>query len=104
MTKYYGIIGFSETKESTPGVWTEVITEKNYFGDVVKDARRYSPSESVNDNVLVNNRISIISDMYAYQNFSYIKYIVYMGVKWSITNIEITRPRLILTLGDMYNA
>ena len=35
MAKFYGVIGYAETLETSPGVWTEQITERNYYGDLI---------------------------------------------------------------------
>ena len=103
MAKFYGQIGYAETKETAPGVWREVITERTYTGDVLRNTRRWENSENLNDNLNVNNLISIVADAFAYQNFFAIRYIVWAGSKWKITNVEVQRPRLILTIGGVYN-
>lgn len=104
MDKWYGKVGYSVTNETAPGVWTDKVTERHYYGDILQNSSRWSPSsEGTNDNLLVNTRISIVADPFAYQNFHHIKYCEFMGVNWEITNIEPKRPRLILTLGGVYN-
>ena len=103
MGKFYGVIGYAETSETAPGVWTEGITERNYSGDVIKSSGRWQSGESLNDNLTINNVFSIVADPYAYQNFSAIRYIKWMGASWKITGIEVQRPRLILTIGGIYN-
>ena len=103
MAKFYGIVGYVETDETEPGVWTEVITDHKYSGDVLKNTRRWQAGENLNDNLVVNNLISIIADPFAYQNFHKIKYVEWMGVFWKVSNIDVQRPRLVLTLGDVYN-
>lgn len=104
MARYYGIIGYAETKETTPGIWTEEITERRYFGEVLSNrVRRTAVSDSTNDNVNVNNQISVVADPYAYQNFHKIRYVEFMDVKWNVSNVEVQRPRLILTLGGVCN-
>lgn len=103
MAKFYGKIGYAETKETAPDVWTEVITERTYTGDVLRNTRRWESGENLNDNLNINNLISIVADAFAYQNFSAIRYIEWMGSKWKITNVEVQRPRLILTIGGVYN-
>lgn len=103
MAKFYGTIGYMVQKETTPGVWTEDITEKTYSGDVIKNTRRYQSGENLNDNLEVNNQISILSDPFADQNFHSMRYIVWMGAKWKVTNVEVIRPRLLLTIGGVYN-
>lgn len=103
MAKFYGTIGYMVQKETTPGVWTEDITEKTYSGDIIKNTRRYQSGENLNDNLEVNNQISILSDPFADQNFHSMRYIVWMGAKWKVTNVEVIRPRLLLTIGGVYN-
>lgn len=104
MARFVGPIGISSTSETSPGVHREAITEKVYKGDILRDSRRWESSQQLNDNLVVSNRISIVADAYAYANFSAMRYVVWEGVSWKITNIEIQRPRLILTLGGIYNA
>ena len=104
MSKYFGAIGFAKTIETAPGVWEETIIEKNYKGDVLRNTRRYESAEKLNDNVNINNQISILADSFAYENFFSMRYIVWFGSKWKITNIEVQRPRLLLTIGGVYNA
>lgn len=103
MAKFYGVVGYAETKETTPGVWTEAITERKYRGDITRNTRRLEGANQVNDNVTVNNTISICADAYAYQNFFAIRYVEWMGARWKVTNVEVQRPRLILTIGGVYN-
>ena len=103
MAKYYGPIGYAETAETAPGVWTEVLTERNYSGDVLKISRRWQAGESLNDDLAINNLISIVADPFAYQNFHKMRYIEWMGAFWKITNVEVQRPRLILTIGGVYD-
>jgi hypothetical protein len=104
MAKFYGIVGFSEMKETSPGVWFEDIVEKNCYGDFVKISSRYQQAEKLNDNLVLNNLVSIVADPYINENFSAIRYLTWMGTRWKITNVEVQRPRLILTLGGVYNA
>ena len=103
MAKFYGKIGYGETKEVKPGVWDEVITERLYFGDVNKLSRRLRTEDKVIDNITISNEISILADRFAYENFSTIKYVEYMGAKWKISNVEVKFPRLILVTGGLYN-
>ena len=103
MAKWFGKIGFSETKETRPGVWEDIITVREYYGDVTRNTRRFQSSENLNDNIVVSNDISIVADPYAIQNFHSIRYIEFMGAKWKINNVEVSYPRLILTLGDICN-
>lgn len=103
MAKFHGIVAYVTSEETTTGVWTEVVSERDYYGDVLREAKQWTRSENLNDNLILNNRISIIADDFAYQNLSVMRYVKYGGVSWKITNIEVQRPRLILTLGGVYN-
>lgn len=103
MAKWYGLIGFAETVEISPGVYEEKITEHQYYGDVVRDTRRLQNSSQLNDNVNISNNISIIADPFANNNFHSIRYIEYMGAKWKVESVEVQYPRLVLTIGGVYN-
>lgn len=104
MAKWRGKIGYAESIEQSPGVWKDVITERTYSGDVTRNTSRWSVnSDSTNDDLNINNQISIVADPFAYQNFHSMKYLEFMGVKWKITNVEVLRPRLVLTIGGVYN-
>lgn len=103
MAKFYGVIGYSETVETSPGVWAEQVTERTYTGDVLRNTRRWENGEHLNDDLNINNSISIVADAFAYQNFFAIRYAQWMGSRWKVTNVEVQRPRLILTLGGVYN-
>ena len=103
MAKYYGVIGYAETVETAPGVYEEQITKRNYYGELVRNTRRLQTSDQVNDNINIANEISIIADPFATQNFHAMRYIEFMGAKWKITNVEVRYPRLILTIGGLYN-
>ena len=103
MAKFYGKVGFLRTEESAPDVYSEVLTERLYKGDVIRNQKRYQSSESLNDDVVLSNNISIVADDYANENVFAIRYVMYQGVPWKVTNAEIQRPRIILTLGGKYN-
>lgn len=103
MAKWYGKIGYAETVETEPGIWTERITERSYFGDNIRNTRLLQNSSGVNDNINIANQISIIADPYANQNFHAMRYVEFMGNRWKVTNIEVQYPRLILTIGGLYN-
>lgn len=103
MAKYYGAIGYAETSETRPGVWEERIIERNYYGELVRNTRRLQSSDKVNDDINVANEISILADPYANENFHSMRYVEFMGAKWKISNVEVQYPRLILTIGGLYN-
>lgn len=105
MAKFYGIIGYGVTEESEtkPGVWINKITERPVAGEIIKNTRKLDSSENLNNNISLSNQISIISDPYAVKNFQNIKYIDWMGTKWKVTTVDVQYPRLVLTLGGVYN-
>lgn len=103
MAKFYGAIGYAEPVETSPGVWVEQITERNYDGELVRNIRRLESSENLNDNINVSNEISIVADPFAYQNFHSMRYVEFMGALWKISSVEVKYPRLILTIGGLYN-
>ena len=103
MAKFYGAIGYGKSIETSPGVWEDQITERMYSGDLIRNSRRLQSSGNVNDDIKISNQISIIADPYANENFHLMKYASFMGTKWKITDIEVQYPRLILTVGGVYN-
>lgn len=103
MARFYGKIGFGITKEDKPGVYQLVITEKPYYGDVIKNHQSYEKGEGLNDNFNINSTFNILADKFAYENFGAMKYIEYLGVKWKIKTADLDYPRIILTVGGLYN-
>lgn len=103
MAKFYGEIGYVETIETEPGVWVENIIKRNYYGDLIRNTRSLVSSGNVNDNINISNEISILADPYANEHFHSMRYVDFMGAKWKITNVEVKYPRLILTIGGLYN-
>lgn len=103
MAKFYGVIGYAILEEKNPGVWKEQVTERRYFGDLIRNTRQLQTADKLNDDVNVANEISIIADPFAYQNFYTMRYIEFMGAKWKISKVEVQYPRLILTIGGVYN-
>lgn len=103
MAKFYGIIGYGETVEERPGVHVVKETRRPYFGDVTRNTRRYESSNQANDNLNISNTISIVADPFAYENFHSMRYVEFMGAKWKVTSVEVQYPRLILTVGGVYN-
>lgn len=105
MAKFYGTIGYSKTKEKAPGVHEEVVTEREYYGDLLRNTNKIQSSENLNDNINISNEISIVADPYARDNFHLMRYVCFnnSGVKWKVISVEVQYPRLILTVGGVYN-
>ena len=103
MGKFYGIIGYAKTVETVPGVWEEQFTERPYYGDVIRNIHKLQTADQLNDNINIANQISIVADPFAYENFHAMRYVEYMGAKWKITDVTVQQPRLILSMGGVYN-
>lgn len=103
MAKFYGKIGFVLMEETIPDVWEPVETPKDYFGDLVRNQRRWSNGESVNENLDISNEISILLDDFLQENYGAIKWVEVMGQKWKVNSITLEYPRIRLTLGGVYN-
>ncbi len=105
MAKFYGEVGYGSTIETpkNSGVWVDFMTEYSYYGDVVRNTRRLDNGESLNNDVTVGNSLSILADQYANEHFFDIKYVRWAGTLWTVTSVEVKSPRLILSLGSVYN-
>ncbi len=103
MAKFHGNIGFVRTEKTVSGVIVEVPTEYPYYGDIIRESWNFEKSEQVNDNLIIRNRFSIVADKFALQNLQYMKYVIWEGTAWKIESAEIQRPRIILTVGGVYN-
>lgn len=105
MAKFHGIIGFVDYEENSPGVYEEVTTTRLYSGDLLRRSNRYAPTNNtINDNLVINNQISIIADPYINQHFPSIRFVEWKGCRWKVTNVDDSNPpRIILTMGDVYN-
>lgn len=101
--RFSGKVGYGETVETAPGVHADLVTEFTYFGDVIRNSLKSQSGESVNNDLSVGNSISIVANAYAREHFSAIRYVEWAGTKWSVTEIELQPPRLILRLGGVYN-
>lgn len=105
MARFYGEVGFGKDEEVPPGsgVWKQQVTEMPYFGDITKNIRRGSTGENLATDLSLNHIVSIVADDYAIQSLSFIKYVKWAGGVWAVTKVEAQRPRLLLTLGGVYN-
>lgn len=103
MDKFYGPVGYVKTFENEDGIWDESQTEKEYYGDILKHSRRLESTANRTDNINISNQISIIADPYMLENYCHIKYVVWNGIPWKALDVQVQYPRLILTLGGVYN-
>ena len=80
--KFYGKVGYAITEEveTQPGVWKNTITERNVTGELIKVSRRLENTNNLNNDIVMSNQVSILADPF-----------------------EVQYPRLLLTLGGVYN-
>lgn len=103
MARFYGRVGFGDTVEVRPGVMEDVIVEKKLYGDVLRPGRSYQEDGKVFRDTQPTNRISVLADDYASLRSFSIRFIEWKGVLWQVTKVDEERPRLILSLGEVYN-
>lgn len=103
MNKWFGKVGYANTSEVRPGVWMDTITEREYYGDIVRYTKQTENSGEVIDDIAVTVSISIVADPFAYEHFHTIKYVEFMGSKWKVKTVDPQYPRLVLSLGGLYN-
>lgn len=103
MTRYSGMIGFAEQVETAPGVWREKITERRYKGDVTRNQARWSEGSGANDDLRIDNEISIVRDPFLDVHLPAIRYVTWMGSKWKVTSVQVREPRLVLQIGGVYH-
>ena len=103
MARFSGKIGYVTHEETSPGVWTESIVERQYYGDLTHHYRSWSADEGINDNIIFSQDISIVADPYLYDNAHNMRYVIFRGVKWRITKFEIDHPRVRISTGEEYH-
>ena len=103
MAKFFGEIGFATQIETSPGIWEDKIIEKQYYGDITRESRRFSASEQVLDNINLSNQVSIIADGYVTDNIQNLRYVRWLGGLWKISYVELKFPRLVLEMTGVYN-
>lgn len=101
--RYHGNIGFGKSQEIVPGVWDDVIIERPYYGDVVRDTRNFTETDKVNNDLTIGNSFSIVADGYIFENLASIRYIEWAGSRWTITEVVQQTPRLLIRVGSVYN-
>lgn len=105
MARFFGKVGYAATVEDPAGsgVYKKQTVEFDYQGDVIRNSRQLEDGEKVNNDISLGNSISVVADEFAVANFRDIKYVVWMGERWTVTTVEVRAPRLILSLGGVYN-
>lgn len=103
MGKFYGKIGYAIMSETAPDSYQDVITVRNYYGDVIRATKKWENGQGLNDDLNISNELSIVADAFAYNHFHEIRYVEWYGTKWKVRSVEIQRPRLVLSIGGVYN-
>lgn len=103
MAKFTGTLGYGVTAEVRPGVWEDTIVERPTRGDIQNLSMNVIQGEGVNDGLKLNHRFSITADPYMYDNYTNIRYVVYLGVKWKVSSVQVQRPKLIIQVGEVYH-
>lgn len=105
MTRFAGVIGYGESRESAPGSgdFMDVIVERPYSGRIIRNSRRIQAADQINFDLVLQNSIEIVADPYARDSMDKLRYIKYRGKKWTVSEVIDQYPRLVLRLGEIYN-
>lgn len=103
MAKYAGEVGYVTTVETRPGIFTPSEHVRFMRGDIISQSKRYEGGAKVNDDISLNNRITLLGDAYSFANYMFLKFVTIDGRRWKVSSVEVARPRLILTVGEEYN-
>lgn len=105
MARFRGAVGYGESVETPAdsGKWVLQITARTLYGDVIRNTSQVESGMGLNDDIRVSNQISVVADAYAIEHFTKIKYVMWLGVAWTVTDVEVRPPRLILSLGEVWN-
>ena len=103
MAKWYGKVGYVTTDETEPGIYEPTYIERPYYGETYRNTRMLQNSGEINDSVNIGNQISIVADPYANDHIYDMRYAEFQGAKWKVTTVDVQFPRLILTLGGLFN-
>lgn len=103
MGKYSGMIGFATNVEKEPSIYDDVITEQKYYGDILENNSKFIVSDNLSGDVQITNQFSIVGDSFAFQNYTDIRYLTWKGKRWIVTFVKEQYPRLVLTIGGIYN-
>ncbi len=105
--KLTGIAGFEldqVEREDMPSVFESKVVTKKFRGELLSQTwRNQNSDKSTNDNLLNNNKISLVINKFFMSNIANLKYVEYNGVKWKVESFDIKAPRIHIILGGVYN-
>lgn len=103
MAKFNGLVGYVTQSETSPGVWSSVENSIMMKGDIIRQSSNSQNDDKVNSGIALSHRVSLVGDAYSFGNYYDIRWVDIKGKKWEVSSIEIQRPRLIVTLGGVWN-
>ena len=103
MTRFSDKVGYVSQGSLVDGVQEVVVTERVYKGEVLENISSLQDGEKVNDDIRLQDRVSLIADAYGLENFSQIRFVVRMGIPWIAQTVRVERPRIIISLGGVYH-
>ena len=102
MNRFYGPVGYVETKETSPGVFKEITTEKKYHGEFLSAGFNNDNSQSIVANITLSNRVSLLADQYAFEHAAYLAYVIIAGTKWAVKSVTFEGKRMVCTFKGVY--
>lgn len=104
--KFYGNVTFVIQQEDpdAPGNWEEHTIVKPYKGEWTRLISKWTSGSKINDDQRVNSQLEIIADSFGIANFTQIRCVEWKGRQWSVPTVTLRLPRLVLEVGDLYNA
>lgn len=95
-------IGFGINQEVEPDIHDDDIIERQYRGEILRNARRFEQMDSLSGGVQINNQLSLLGDSFLFEHLTDIRYVTHRNQRWTAT-IEEQYPRITVTLGGLYN-
>lgn len=103
MARFFGQVGYVTQVETVPGVWQNLEKVRKMKGDIIRQNSNNRGSSQLHDDVVLNHRISLIGDAYCFDNYFNLKWVKMDTKKWKVVGVEIQRPRIIVSLGGLWN-
>lgn len=103
--KFSGKAGFRiDDVEIEPGVYKPQVVVKAIKGSVVSNSYQHQNSDkSTIDNVRITNQLSIVANQFLNKHITNLMYVEFQGVKWKVESFDIQPPRVVVSLGGVYN-